>query len=216
MATSNHILAFFLILLNWQSFAKTEEQQLSDWTKENETKLLEKHPIIYSTWFSKECLELANKMEISRINQCQIFRSKHINAYVFNNGHVYFSSALLKLLNNKHQWASILAHENAHIELEHYLKTLKKINKPGIFFPKSRINKLFKKHEKDADAWSEKQLLKYGFDSIQIVYFLKRIKKLYGNTNNNHHLKLSERIKKTGAQEIVDQDFIKKLRLNLD
>lgn len=216
MATTNHILAFFLILLCWQSSATTEKQQLSNWTKENENILLEKYTIVDSAWFTEECLDLARQMQFNRINRCQLFRSKHINAYVFNNGHVYFSSALMKLLKNKHQWASILAHENAHLELEHYIKTLRKINNPGIFFPKSRINKLFKKHEKEADLWSDKQLIKYGLNSQQIVYFLLSVKNLYPNNNKNNHLKLSKRIKKTDIKEIINQDFINKIKHILD
>jgi len=201
----------FLILFSTQLFAITEKQQLQDWTKKNEAFLVDKYQFIESDWFKQECLQLAKIMEFNKINQCNLFQSGNINAYVFDNGHVYFSSAMMKLINNKHQWASILAHENAHIELQHYLKTLRKIKKPGVFFPKKRIKKLLIKHEKEADMWSENVLKKFNFNTEQIYFFLQRVKKIKGAKKNHRHLNLSKRIKATKKKEIINQKLINRI-----
>jgi hypothetical protein len=142
-----------------------------------------------------------------------LFQSEHINAYVFDNGHVYISTAMLKLINNKHQLASILAHEYAHIELQHYLKTLYKVKKPGIFFPKKIVNILLKNLEHEADDWSRNQLKIFGFDYQQINHFLRRVQNIKGNNKNNQHLKLSKRIKATNSTEIINQVMIEKIKI---
>ena len=215
MAAKTYFISFILILINTQIFAKSfgqaEQQQLLEWTQENESNLIEQYPIVHSKWFEKACLDLTKVLQFKEIVTCQLFDSKQINAYVFNNGHVYFSTALMKLIRNKHQWASILAHENAHIELQHYLKTVRKINHPGFFFPKKRIKKLLKKHEKEADDWSEKQLKKMGFYPRQIGFFLKRVQNNKNIKTKNQHLKISKRIHKSTFDEIIDEDLIKQI-----
>ncbi|MBL4659868.1 MAG: M48 family metalloprotease [Alcanivoracaceae bacterium] len=201
-----------LLLFATQLVAQTDEQVLTDWTKNNEKQLIEKYKIIQSDWFEEECLLLANKMEFNKLDKCKLFQSEHINAYVFDNGHVYFSLALMQQIRNKHQWASILAHENAHIELHHYLKSLKKIKKPGVFFPKSKIKKTLKKHEKQADLWAQQRLDQFGFDTTQIYYFLQRVKDIKGSVKSHTHSKLSRRIKKTGTKEINNQTLISNIQ----
>jgi len=214
MAAKTYIIAFLLIVFSCNLVAQTDEQQLKEWTLKNETNLLEKYTTVQSEWFVQECLNLANSMQLDAINTCQLFQSEHINAYVFDNGHVYISTAMLKLIKNKHQLASILAHEYAHIELQHYLKTIKKMKNPGVFFPKKRVNKLLKKHEQEADDWSRNQLKIFGLDYQQINYFLRRVQNIKGNHKNNQHLKLSKRIKTTDDFEIIDQDLIEKINIH--
>ncbi len=211
MATKTYFIYLFLATLSLSVFAKSDKQQLAEWTIENENKLLINYPTIKSTWFEVTCLELAKSMHFNQLNQCRLFKSDHINAYVFNNGHVYFSSAMMALINNKHQWASILAHENAHIELQHYLKTLQKIKQPGFFFPKRKIKKLIRNNEQEADNWSEKKLQEYGFQTNQIVFFLKRVKTIQAKNKSKTHLKLSKRITTTKKPEILDEHLRYKL-----
>jgi hypothetical protein len=212
MAAKTYFITFLLILSSWNTSAQSDEQELKEWTLKNETKLLEKYSIVQSEWFVEECLKLANSMQLTDINTCQLFQSDEINAYVFNNGHVYFSTALLKLINNEHQLASILAHEYAHIELTHYIKTLKKIKKPGIFFPKKRVNKLLKKHEQEADDWSEKNLQLFGYDTDQINYFLRRVSQTTKQSKSNRHIKITKRIKKVTLEEILDSTYLKMIK----
>lgn len=211
MATKTYLPHLFLILFTLTVSAKTDEQQLAQWTIENEKKLLIDYEIIPSKWFEQTCLSLVNSMHFNQINQCKLFKSDFINAYVFDNGHVYFSTAMMALINNKHQWAAILAHENAHIELQHYLKTLKKIKKPGIFFPKRKIRALIKNHEQAADDWSKIKLHEFGYEYIQIVYFFQRVKSKQGENQNKTHLKLSKRVNITNQPEIVDKPLVSQI-----
>ncbi len=197
-----------LLILCFQLSAKSHQQQLDEWTTLNESKLLEKHEIIQTDWFSRDCLELANKMKFDKINQCHLLDSEELNAYVLNNGHVYFSKAIMKLLNNKHQWASILAHENAHLELNHYIKRLKKFEKPSVFFTKTRLKKFMVKQEDEADQWAADFLNKKGFDERQIYYFFNRVAKTQGSKKSRDHRKLTKRVKKYSNPELINKEFI--------
>ena len=114
-------------------------------------------------------------------------------------------------INNQHQWAAILAHENAHVVLQHYLIMLKKLKKPGIFFPKSRIKKMMKRHETEADLWSEQQLKYNNMEYSQISYFFERVKALKSKEKNTH-LKLSNRIKHPKNSEIIDKELIQSIK----
>lgn len=205
--------ALYSLTIMTNTQAKTDEQILAEWTSENENHLLNHQKIIRSEWFEKECMQLAKSLSFSKINQCRILDSQHVNAYVLNNGHVYFSIGLLNSIRNKHQWAAILAHENAHIELNHYLKNLKKIKNPGVFFPKLSIKKTMRKHEEQADQWAYNQLKKHGFDNDQIAFFLQRVKKNTKGKKHNTHIKLSKRIKKNQSSEIIDMLLMENISL---
>lgn len=203
------ILFAIIALTSLSSVAKDNVQLLSEATQSQEDNLLEKHTVLSSQWFEKYCMQLANDMDFDDINQCKIIDSPHINAYVLANGHVYFSLNLLKQINNKHQLASILAHENAHLELDHYTKRLERYQNPGVFFPKSKFKKMLKKHESQADDWSKKQLNNYGFDSSQIYFFMQRVIKINGNKRTNTHIKPSKRMKKNNSAELIDKKLIR-------
>lgn len=205
------ILFFSLFSFSSQLWAQSEVSQLQEWTEENEKMLQEKYHLIKSDWFEQQCLALVNKLEFNKIYQCQLFKSDSINAYVFDNGHVYFSHTMFKMFVNKHQWASVLAHENAHIELQHYLKVLKKMQNPGVFFPKRKIKKMLEKHEQEADDWAYQKLVEFNMDPTQISYFLKRVSKLKMVKVNNTHHKINKRIRDSINHEMIDQKFIKSI-----
>jgi hypothetical protein len=197
-----------LLILSFQLYAKSYQQKLEEWTSLNETKLLDKYSLVPSEWFSKDCIELAKQLNFDKIIQCELLDSKEINAYVLDNGHVYFSKAMMELLKNKNQWASILAHENAHLELNHYIKRLKKFEKPSVFFTKTRLKKFMIKQEDEADQWASDYLKKNGFDENQINYFLIRVNLLKGFEKSKNHKKLKKRIKKHSKKELIDKEFI--------
>ena len=212
MAAKTYFLNFILICCSFQLCAQTDEQLLADWTKKNESLLLKNNEVIESSWFQEECLALAKQMKFTQIKQCHLLDSKNINAYVFNNGHVYFTSAMMHLINNRHQWASILAHENGHLVLKHYLKTLKKVKKPGFFFPKHKVKKRLKQNEIEADEWAKNKLLEFKIDGNQIYYFLKRVESIKGQSKSENHLKISKRIKQPKEKEVVDKQLINNFR----
>ena len=206
-----HLIFVLLVLTSLTSVAKENGQLLKNATIEQEKSLLENHRILPSDTLEKECMKLALDLKFEMIKQCKIINSPNINAYVLANGHVYFSLPLMQQLKNKHQWASILAHENAHLELSHYIKILEKYQNPGVFFPKSKIKKMMKKHEKQADEWSDDRLKKHGYNADQIYYFMQRVIKIQGNEKNNSHQKKSKRTKKSEYVELLDESLIKSI-----
>ena len=205
------IIFALLVLLSVPVMAKTNDEVLADATRTQEWDLLKKHSVISSPWLEKNCMQMAIDMEFNKIRQCKIINSTHINAYVLANGHVYFSLAMMQQIKNRHQWAAILAHENAHLELNHYIKILEKYQNPGLFFPKSKIKKMMKKHENQADEWSHDQLEKFGYDTEQIYYFMQRVIKIYGNNKTNSHIQPSKRVKRNYSVELIDEELIKSI-----
>ena len=197
-----------LLVLSFQLFAKSHQQRLEEWTALNEIKMLERYQIIQTDWFSRDCLKLASKMKFDKIIKCNVLDSEELNAYVLNNGHVYFSKPLMKLINNKHQWASILAHENAHLELNHYIKRLIKLDKPSLFFTKSRLKKFMKKQEEEADQWASNYLKDKGFDENQIYYFFNRVAKAQESKMSTTHKRPKHRMKKHSKKEIFNNKLI--------
>lgn len=55
-----------------------------------------------------------------------ILNSEEINAFAAPSGHVFISKGMLKLTRNEDDLAAILAHEIAHVSLQHGLKAIKK------------------------------------------------------------------------------------------
>lgn len=197
-----------ICFLSFQISAKNYQQRLQEWNDLNEKKLLEEHQIIKSDWFDDGCIELSKQLEFNKITQCKLFDSNELNAFVLNNGHVYFSKGLMKQIKNSHQWASILAHENAHLELNHYIKRLKKFEKPGVFFPKTRLKKFMIRQEDEADSWAANYLNNMGFEESQIYYLLIRVDKINSSIKSEDHRKLKSRIKKLKKPEQLDLQLI--------
>ncbi len=198
------ILAFF----TFPSMAKSNSEILFERTQLLEKNLLENNKILPSPLLEKKCMDMAKSMLFNQIKQCKIIDSTQINAYVLANGHVYFSVAMMQQIKNEHQWAAILAHENAHLELNHYEKTLIKLQKPGLFFPKLKIKKMMRKHENQADEWSMKHLKKMGYDADQNYFFMQRVIKILGNRRSNSHIKTSKRAKSSNSTELIDAELI--------
>lgn len=188
--------------------AQIAADSLTQATQFNEKNLLKKSPILNSPALEKRCLALALILQFEQINQCKIIRSKSINAYVLANGHVYLTSALMHNINNSHQWAAILAHENAHLALNHYAEMLQTYQKPGFFFPKAKLKKMRQKQEQQADDWSRKRLEQGGFDNQQIYYFMQRVIKISGNNKSFSHIAPAKRSQKADTVELIEQKLL--------
>ncbi|MCF6300577.1 MAG: hypothetical protein L3J52_05610, partial [Proteobacteria bacterium] len=108
------------------------------------------------------------------------------------------------------QLASVLSHEWAHVELDHFAKLQQMIGKPAFFFSKSKLKKLSRKHEQQADDWANKRLRLHHFDPNQINHYLRRLQKTLKNSKRSAgHKKLKNRLQKHSIKpEIVDQIFI--------
>lgn len=192
------------VLLNSMIVLSKDSQDIS----ELEQQLLDKYRLVQSARFKEDCVSLVKSLQLKKINDCFLLESEDINAFVLNNGHVYFTSAVFDFLNNRDQWASIIAHENAHLVLDHYSKRVEKINKPDLFFTKSRLKKFIKKQELEADEWAESHLLMHQFDPHQVRFFLLRVEKKLGKKRSKFHLKINKRIHKNNTiREEIDNDF---------
>ena len=164
-----------------------------------------KYEEIKSDWFSNQCHQLIEDLHLEQLKNCKLIKSKYSNAYVLANGDVYFTLSMMKLIHNKHQWAVILAHENAHLELKHYQQLADKIQNPDFFFPKKKYKKLREKVELEADDWAKTIVEKHGFNSDQVSYYLQRIE------SGKKDKRTSQKIKKDDANEIIDLELIESI-----
>ncbi len=166
---------------------------------------LDKYDEIKSEWFSNQCRQLIEDLHLQQLKNCKLIKSKYNNAYVTINGDVYFTLSMMKLIHNKHQWAVILAHENAHLELKHYQQLADKIQNPDFFFPKKKYKKLREKVELEADHRAKTIVEKHGFNSNQVSYYLQRIE------SGKRDKRTSQKIKKDDANEIIDLELIESI-----
>lgn len=201
-------LFFILISACYICNAGIHDDNIQSLSANNEEYLLKNHNIIQSEWFNKQCLNIIQTLHLKRIQKCQLLDSNHNNAYVLPNGNAYITIELLKKLRNHHQLAVILAHENAHIELNHYQIMLDKIRNPGFFFSKRKFKKMMEKNEKEADQWAKETANKYNIDFSQIRFYLSRIDK---NKSDERIKSIEENNKK--STEFMDDQFIFQVQL---
>ena len=73
---------------------------------------------------------IADKMQPYTVSGLQykvfITDESEINAYTIAGGKIYFTKALLDLMENEHEWAMIMGHEIGHNENNHCIKYLQK------------------------------------------------------------------------------------------
>jgi len=202
------ILSFVLLSFALPVFSEMHNQNLGKMEK----LLLEQFPIRASSEFNKDCMSVILKLKVESNYRCYLLESEDPNAFIFESGRIYISIGMLKLFRNQDQWASIVAHEIAHIELSHHKERLKKIKKPGFFFTKSRLKKLIKKQEKEADDWSYKQLKLRGLDPNQVAHLIQRLSET-NLSSSDFHINYSSRQKnlKLGVEH-KDKILIEKIQ----
>lgn len=185
---------------------------LNLWTVQSHSRDLEKtlldtYDVLESPAFESRCLALAAKLDLAEVKSCKLLNTDNINAFAMQSGTIYFTKGMMSLFNNAQQWSFVLAHENAHLVLNHLEKRVKKLKKPGVFFTKTRVKKLLKKQEKEADEWASDWLKRFDVDEQQLSYFLSRAEKSLKNRQSKYHLKLKNRTPKANSKEIVDCEF---------
>ncbi|WP_395373026.1 M48 family metalloprotease [Marinicella sp. W31] len=140
-----------------------------------EKQLLNQYPLMHSVEFESLCFGLAAELKAAKLRTCRLIHAPFDNAYALANGNVYVTTSLLKKIRNLHQLGHILAHEWAHLELRHHLKLALKYQNPGVFFPKSKIKKMRKKHEREADTWANEKLHEKGYRIDQMIFVFARL-----------------------------------------
>ncbi len=186
-----------LLLQSAQAPAKSVTDQLIAQANQQQQQLINTYGPSNNQAATHACDALINKLALSQFKSCLIIQAPFANAYSAANGQLILTEGLLKELRNPDQLAHILAHEYAHLLLQHHQQAHELVNNPPTFFTKSRIKKFYRKMELAADEWANQHLPKHGFDATQIHHYLMRL----ASTNKERtddHIPLSQRIKKTG------------------
>ena len=172
-------------------------QQLLENAQTQQQKLINTYGLsLHSKWHEK-CHQLIESLELLQFNQCLVIKASFANAYSLAHGTVILTENLLKNINNDDQLGHILAHEHAHLELNHHQQTQQLLNKPPKLFTKSRVKQFYRNIEQQADQSADELLKAHQFDWLQIHHYLLRIEQ---NTieRSNDHQKFKQRIHRNG------------------
>ncbi|MBF0195867.1 MAG: M48 family metalloprotease [Magnetococcales bacterium] len=154
-----------------------------------------------------------------------ILNSKQLNAFAAPGGYIFVTKGLLANLRNEAELATILAHEIAHVDHKHMLKTLQRssllsnvselsltvMNKDPKMLSDviDKVSNLLfthgidKKLEHEADYYGVKYAYDAGYSPNSIANYLKRLKKRRGKSKSvffTTHPPISERINRVENQ----------------
>jgi len=177
------------------------EELLLELAEKVERQLLDQYPLIHSVEFESVCFGLAAEFKTAKLRSCRLIHAPFDNAYALANGNVYITTSLLKKVRNLHQLGHILAHEWAHLELQHHVKLAHKYQKPGFFFPKSKIKKMRRKHEREADDWADEKLQSNGYRTDQMVFVFARLEQSNDTIFSKEHPHRSQQKPAQGLSE---------------
>lgn len=186
-----------LLLQSTQASAESVKEKLIAQANQQQQQLIQRYGLSDNQAATQACNDLIAQLALRQFKSCQIIQASFANAFSAANGRLILTEGLLQELRNPDQLAHILAHEYAHLLLQHHQQAHELVNNPPVFFTKSRIKKFYRKIELEADDWANQHLPKHGFDAAQIHHYLLRL----ANTSKEHsddHLPLSKRIKKHG------------------
>ncbi len=183
-----------------------DTEQLFHSAQTQEVQLIEKYSLLEQPVWQQKCTELIAELNLTQFEQCLLINAKFANAYSLAHGHVILTKGLLQNIRNDDQLAHVLAHEHAHLKLKHHQQVQQLLNKPPVFFTKSRIKKFYRQIEKQADIEADELLLQVNRDPLQVQHYLLRIKS-HGDEQSSDHQKLKHRIKKTDLPVELVEDF---------
>ena len=205
---------FSLLSIAVAADKKTQDDQelLLELAEKVEQRLLSQYPVMHSTEFEALCFGLAREFETARLRSCRLIQAPFDNAYALANGNVYITTTLLKKIRNLHQLGHILGHEWAHLELKHHIKLARKYQKPGFFFPKSKLKKMRKKHEREADDWANNKLKQNGYRTDQMGFVFERLQKSNDTIFSREHPPLASRSKNNATTEEEHPELVKLIK----
>jgi beta-barrel assembly-enhancing protease len=186
----------------------------------------------YVNLVGKTVVEVSQRPELEY--HFAILNSKQINAFAAPGGYIFVTKGLLKNLRNEAELATILAHEIAHVDRKHMLKTLQRssllanVSELSLTAmdkdPKmlSNVidqvsNMLFtngidKKLEHEADFYGVLYAYQAGYSPNSITNYLKRLKKRKGKSHSvffTTHPSISDRISRVETQLLELDDSAK-------
>ncbi len=193
-----YVLGVILLLLAGFSLAKEASDPVSALEQDAEKQqrlLIEKYGISQHPGWAIKCQSMIKQLNLMKFELCQVLAANHANAYSLANGVVLLTEGLLSNINNKHQLAHVLAHEHAHLALEHHQQAQTMVNNPPVFFTKSRLKKFYREMEHAADLAANELLIKHQMDHLQIHHYLQRIEQTTTERSAGHE-KLKNRIQR--------------------
>ncbi|WP_154224093.1 M48 family metallopeptidase [Marinicella rhabdoformis] len=204
--SKNFNLLYVFIALLLLFFMATSEAATKTTAVKQRIELIKRNGLIEATIFKQRCQKITNQLKIT--NQCLLLNSDDINAFAFSDGVIMITWGLLKRTHNPDQLAHIISHESSHIILKHHQHLANFINKPPVFFPKTKLKKLRQSQEIEADQIATKQLKRYGFDTAQIHHLWQQL--LNTETENKwaDHQSLNQRIESNMLKIPLDNDSL--------
>jgi hypothetical protein len=179
-------------------------QRLRADADQQQQQLIERHGLHPNPLWQSKCQTLIRQLSLNRFTACLVLTADHANAYALANGTVMLTQGLLSHIKNDHQLAHVLAHEHAHLRLNHHQLAAQKMLDPPTFFTKSRLKKFYRQLEQDADQDANEWLLQRQMDPAQIHHYYLRIEPLVRDKKADHD-KLADRIQRRGLPpEIID------------
>ncbi len=194
----NFILSVILLLSFHSSITAQTYENHSSLLKDAEqqqNKLIASHGHSNQTKWQRKCHQMIESLQLTQFKDCIVIKATFANAYAMAHGSVILTEGLLKNINNDDQLAHILAHEHAHLVLQHHQQAQKLVNNPPKFFTKSRVKKFYRQIEQQADQSADQWLIKFKLDPLQINHYLMRIEKT-AKEHSNDHQKIKNRIQR--------------------
>ncbi len=199
-----------LLLLMSTSIAANRTHQKTSTLPENaerqQLKLIETYGLSQHPAWQEKCDAIVAALKLIEFTQCLIIKASFANAYSLAHGTVILTEGLLQNINNDDQLAHILAHEHAHLKLNHHQQAEQLINNPPKLFTKSRIKKFYRDIEQQADQAADELLVRLQRDPLQINHYLLRIEQTT-KEHSNDHPKLKHRIQRNGLPNEVLESF---------
>lgn len=192
---SNALLLF--LLLSSEAFANDSDVELMREAQKQQQKLLDQYGLVENKQWQQSCDVLIETLVLKQFSQCQIIGAEFPNAYSLAHGVVILTQGLFINIRNDDQLAHVLAHEHAHMMLNHHRQAMQMVMNPPKLFTKSRIRKFYRQIEREADEEADKILMQHNFDPKQVHHYLIRIAELIDESSNDHE-KLENRIQKRG------------------
>lgn len=187
----------------WAQSAVSLTQQ----AQQQQQKLLDQFGPWLDPQRQQQCQQLINELALTQFKTCQLLDADFANAYAFAHGTVMLTRGLFVSMNNSDQLAHVLAHEHAHLAMNHHQQAQQLINHPPVFFTKSRIKKFYRQIEQQADRAATEMLLAHQRDPLQIHHYLMRIEQQVKAASQDHQ-QLKDRIQRSHLPvEVMDADW---------
>lgn len=199
-----------LLLLIGTSIAANRTHQKNSTLPENaerqQQKLIDAYGLSQRLVWQEKCDAMIATLELTQFERCLIIKAPFANAYSLAHNNVILTVGLLKNISNDDQLAHILAHEHAHLKLNHHQQAEQLVNNPPKLFTKSRIKKFYRDIEQQADQVADELLIRLQRDPLQINHYLLRIEQTT-KEHSNDHPKMKQRIKRNDLPDEVVELF---------